>query len=193
MILRYWDVPTSFIKVEGYACSYDIEISPAGFIKVGGYKELVVRYMEAIPNSTLTNPNTTCGYPREDSWILLRNPVDSDMPWPAFLLGQTPASIWYWCADQVNWGEYREWSSPIIRVFLLHISQNLSWWWGGWGCEVSCIGHHRLKGKTTMVSALDGAVFDIAQILAYLVHNRSRSQLYLGFGHFGWIPPFFGQ
>ena len=40
---------------------------------------------------------------------------------------------------------------------------------------------------------LDGAVFDIAQILAYLVHNISRSQLYLGFGHFGWLPSFFGQ
>ena len=58
--------------------------------------------------------------------------------------------------------------------------------WGGWGCEVSCGGHHRLRGKTTTGSALDGAVFDIAQILAYLlVHNMSRSQLYLGFGHFG--------
>ena len=32
---------------------------------------------------------------------MLREPVNSDMPWPAFLLGQTPASIWYWCADQV--------------------------------------------------------------------------------------------
>ena len=40
---------------------------------------------------------------------------------------------------------------------------------------------------------LDEAVFDIAQILAYLVHNMSRSQLYLGFGHFGWLPSFFGQ
>ena len=38
--------------------------------------------------------------------------------------------------------------------------------------------------------ALDGAVFDIAQILAYVVHNMSRSQLYLGFG---WLPSFFGQ
>ena len=46
--------------------------------------------------------------------------------------------------------------------------------WGGWGCEVSCGGHHRLRGKTTTGSALDGAVFDIAQILAYLVHNMSR-------------------
>ena len=41
--------------------------------------------------------------------------------------------------------------------------------------------------QTTTGSALDGAVFDIAQILAYLVHNMSRSQLYLGFGHFGWL------
>ena len=53
--------------------------------------------------------------------------------------------------------------------------------WGGWGCEVSCGGHHRPTGKTTTGSALDGAVFDIAQILAYQVHNMSRSQLYLGF------------
>ena len=64
---------------------------------------------------------------------------------------------------------------------------------GGWGCEVSCGGHHRPRGKTTTGSVLDGAVFDIAQILAYLVHNMSRSQLYLGFGHFGWLPSFFGQ
>ena len=64
---------------------------------------------------------------------------------------------------------------------------------GGWGCEVSCGGHHRPRGKTTKGSALDGAVFDITQILAYLVHNMSRSQLYLGFGHFGWLPSFFGQ
>ena len=49
------------------------------------------------------------------------------------------------------------------------------------------------KRKEHHGSALDGAVFDIAQILAYLVHNMSRSQLYLGFGHFGWLPPFFGQ
>ena len=64
---------------------------------------------------------------------------------------------------------------------------------GGWGGEVSCGGHHRLRRKTTTGSALDGAVSEIAQILAYLVHNMSRSQLYLGFGHFGWLPSFFGQ
>ena len=74
-----------------------------GFVKVGGYTELYYKYQEAVPNRTeYDNPNTTCGNPREDSWIILRDPVDSDMPWPAFLLGQTPASIWYWCADQVS-------------------------------------------------------------------------------------------
>ena len=57
--------------------------------------------------------------------------------------------------------------------------------YGGRGCEVSCGGHHQQRGKTTTGSALDGAVFDFTQILAYLVHNMSRCQLYLGFGHFG--------
>ena len=28
--------------------------------------------------------------------------------------------------------------------------------WGGWGCEVSCGGHHRQKGKTTTGSAPQG-------------------------------------
>ena len=65
--------------------------------------------------------------------------------------------------------------------------------WGGWGCEVSRGGHHRQRGKTTMGSALDGAVLDFTQILAYLAHNMNRAQSYLGFGHFGWLPSFFGQ
>ena len=43
--------------------------------------------------------------------------------------------------------------------------------WGRWGCEVSCGGHHQLRGKTTTGSALDGAVFGIAQILAYLLQG----------------------
>ena len=57
----------------------------------------------AVPATTYLNPNdnTTCGVPRHDSWQILRAPVGSDMPWPGFLFGQTPASIWYWCADQM--------------------------------------------------------------------------------------------
>ena len=44
---------------------------------------------------------------------------------------------------------------------------------------------HQQRGKTTTGSALDGAVLDFTQILAYLVHNMSRFQLYFGFCHFG--------
>ena len=88
-----------------------------------------------------------------------------------------------------------------LSIYHRHFSLKKSWKkphsspvrGGGWGCEVSCGGHHRPRGKTTTGSALDGAVFDIAQILAYLVHNMSRSQLYLGFGHFGWLPSIFDQ
>ena len=82
----------------------------------------------------------------------------------------------------------------MIHICILHwFAYSSSQWWCGWGCEVSCGGHHRPRGKTITGSALDGAVLDIAQILAYLVHNMSRSQSYLGCGHFGWLPSFFGQ
>ena len=73
----------------------------SGFVHIGGYEQLYHRYMQAIPNTTLANANDTCGYPRDDAWWMMRDALNSDMPWPAFLLGQTPASIWYWCTDQV--------------------------------------------------------------------------------------------
>ena len=78
---------------------------------------------------------------------------------------------------------------PLFKTCRYHGSPNSD----GWGCADSCGGHHRLRGKTTTGSALDGAVFDIAQILTHLIHNMSWSQLYLGFVHFDWLASFFGQ
>ena len=74
-----------------------------GLEEVGGWDQLQEKYMTSVANVTYVNPNTndTCGLPRDDAWTILRDPVTSDMPWPGFLLGQTPASIWYWCADQM--------------------------------------------------------------------------------------------
>ena len=95
--------------------------------------------------------------------------------------------------------EHRVKVKPCQKHYTDMVSPHCGWeyagmtLWGGWGCEVSWGVHQRLRGKTTTGLALDGAVFDIAQILAYLVHNMSRSQLYLGFGHFVWLPSFFGQ
>ena len=104
-------------------------------------------------------------------------------------------ALWWWfCPCRVGGAVWNHtaWLFPLMPLPTLSLFYSY-FLGGGWGCEVSCGGHHRPRGKTTTGSALDGAVFDIAQILAYLVHNMSRSQLYLGFGHFGWLPSFFGQ
>lgn len=92
----YTDTLQAFVMLTGA-----VILTILSFLKVGSYSELYHQYMEAVPNTTLANPNETCGYPRPDSWYMLRDASGSDMPWPGFLFGQTPASIWYWCADQM--------------------------------------------------------------------------------------------
>ena len=68
---------------------------------MGWFDGLWARYPGAIPNVTLTN--STCTGEVNPNWdVMLRGPSDPDMPWPGFLLGQTPGSIWYWCTDQVT-------------------------------------------------------------------------------------------
>ena len=69
-------------------------------------------------------------------------------------------------------------SVPLVSWPLIGWTVSLYLQGGGWGCEVSCDGHHRQRGKTTTGSALDGAVLDFTQILAYLVHSMSRFKLY---------------
>ncbi|XP_030847741.1 sodium/glucose cotransporter 4 isoform X1 [Strongylocentrotus purpuratus] len=70
------------------------------FIEVP-YNELYIAYFQAIPNTTLNNPNATCGYPREDAFHIFRDPLTADLPWPGMIFGITISSIWYWCTDQV--------------------------------------------------------------------------------------------
>lgn len=77
-------------------------------IKVGGLEGVRTKYMEAVPNVTAIIASGNFTYspscriePKPNSLQALRGPLDEDAPWPGFLLGQTPASIWYWCADQV--------------------------------------------------------------------------------------------
>ncbi|XP_054161738.1 sodium/myo-inositol cotransporter-like [Oppia nitens] len=71
-----------------------------GLIEVGGFWELKDKYMKAIP-STIPSHKMGCAVPKENSFQMLRSLDDPDMPWLGFILGQTPASIWYWCADQM--------------------------------------------------------------------------------------------
>lgn len=92
----YTDTLQAFVMVLGATI-----LTVIGLHKVGGLHELYYKYLEATPNATSYTVNTTCGQPREDAWMMLRDPRSSDLPWPGFLLGQTPASIWYWCTDQM--------------------------------------------------------------------------------------------
>lgn len=78
-------------------------------LRVGGFEEVKRLYMLAAPNVTsilltynLSNTNPCHNVePKINALKMLRGPTDEDVPWPGFLLGQTPASVWYWCADQV--------------------------------------------------------------------------------------------
>ncbi|XP_026888522.2 sodium/myo-inositol cotransporter [Electrophorus electricus] len=87
-----------------------LTLTVISLVKIGGLEGVRQKYMQAIPNVTailmhhnysFTYTNSCRIYPKPDSLKLLRGPLDEDIPWPGFLLGQTPASIWYWCADQV--------------------------------------------------------------------------------------------
>ncbi|XP_058479283.1 sodium/myo-inositol cotransporter-like [Solea solea] len=102
----YTDIVQAFLMIVGALCLTGISL-----VKVGGLEGLRVKYMEASPNISailMASPNLTfsesCYHhlnPRPDALKIFRGPKDPDLPWPGFLLGQTPASIWYWCADQV--------------------------------------------------------------------------------------------
>ncbi|XP_067912095.1 sodium/myo-inositol cotransporter 2-like [Heterodontus francisci] len=69
------------------------------FIQVDGYSGLKKKYFMAIP--MIHDPNSTCGLPREDSFHIFQDPVNSDFPWPGVIFGITVLSTWYWCTDQV--------------------------------------------------------------------------------------------
>ena len=72
-----------------------------GFQKIGDYNGLRNRYVSAVLDEVLLE-NTTCGIPRPNFFVLLRDPINFDMPCPGFIFGQSAASIWYWCADQAK-------------------------------------------------------------------------------------------
>ncbi|XP_029293907.1 sodium/myo-inositol cotransporter 2 isoform X1 [Cottoperca gobio] len=69
------------------------------FAEVGGWDALMNGYLNAIPSMRV--PNSTCGIPRDDSFHIFRDPVNSDLPWPGVIIGMSIPSMWYWCSDQV--------------------------------------------------------------------------------------------
>ncbi|XP_012695993.2 solute carrier family 5 member 3a [Clupea harengus] len=99
----YTDTLQAFLMIAGALC-----LSVIGLNKVGGLEGLREKYMQASPNVTairlqmnFSNSEICHIHPKPHSLQILRGPLDEDLPWPGFLLGQTPASLWYWCTDQV--------------------------------------------------------------------------------------------
>lgn len=71
-----------------------------GFGKIGGLQQLYTAYPRSIP-SPLVN-GSDCGFPSNEAFHLLRDPVKSDLPWPGNIFGITILSTWYFCSDQVS-------------------------------------------------------------------------------------------
>lgn len=102
----YTDVIQAILMIAGA-----LTLTGISLFKIGGLEGVRTKYMQATPNVTsimLSYPNLSyspsCLHhldPKPNSLKILRGPNDPDLPWPGFLLGQTPASLWYWCADQV--------------------------------------------------------------------------------------------
>lgn len=75
-------------------------VSTKALAEIGGWEGLTRRYSLAVPKTVPANL-THCAQPNPRAFQMLRPWDDRDMPWLGFLLGQTPASIWYWAADQM--------------------------------------------------------------------------------------------
>lgn len=93
--VMYTETAQSLIMILGSGT-----VAVMGIIEIGGFGQLFPKYMAATPSVIPANL-TECASPKEDSFLMLRPLDDPDMPWLGFILGQTPASIWYWCADQM--------------------------------------------------------------------------------------------
>lgn len=92
----YTDTMQAFLMIGG-----GLTLMGMSFKEIGGYDGLARRYPNATTQSIFRVPNTTCHETDPNAFRMLREADDDYMPWLGFLLGQTPGSIWYWCADQV--------------------------------------------------------------------------------------------
>lgn len=76
-------------------------LASLAWVEIGGFDNLYVKYMTAVPTSTVQHGNTSCGIPQESAWHIIRPATDSDYPWPGTLFGITLLSLYYWCTNQV--------------------------------------------------------------------------------------------
>ncbi|XP_070484270.1 sodium/glucose cotransporter 1-like isoform X7 [Equus przewalskii] len=74
------------------------------FKEVGGYQELLHKYLDAKPRITQEGNWTAkpeCYIPRLDSFHIFRDPITGDLPWPGIVFGVSILSLSYWCTNQI--------------------------------------------------------------------------------------------
>ncbi|XP_045675757.1 sodium/glucose cotransporter 1-like [Phyllostomus hastatus] len=74
------------------------------FKEVGGYQELLRKYLNTKPSITQEGnwtANPECYLPRPDSFHIFRDPITGDIPWPGVVFGLPILSLYYWCTDQI--------------------------------------------------------------------------------------------
>nr|XP_044631300.1 sodium/glucose cotransporter 1-like isoform X4 [Equus asinus] len=74
------------------------------FKEVGGYQELLHKYLDAKPRITQEGnwtANPECYIPRLDSFHIFRDPITGDLPWPGIVFGVSILSLSYWCTNQI--------------------------------------------------------------------------------------------
>ncbi|XP_070820692.1 sodium/myo-inositol cotransporter-like [Chaetodon trifascialis] len=103
VVIMYTDALQAVLMIGGA-----LILTTISLVKVGGLEGVRTKYMQAVPNVSAIIASGNFTYspschiePKPDLLRILRGPLDKDMPWPGFIFGQTPASIWHWCADQV--------------------------------------------------------------------------------------------
>lgn len=95
----------------------------AGFVEIGGYDQLYVKYLTSMADVFV---NDSCGLPREDAFHIMRDPIDSDQPWPGTILGITIIGTWYWCTDQVKLHPFHSFLRMLLMIVLLKTTMALT-------------------------------------------------------------------
>ena len=88
--------------------------SLTGYVEVGGFVELVRKYMGEGSQPILTRlclsgllnaslcTTAHCGLVPDNSMHMMRAASDPNYPWTGMIFGLTISAVWYWCTDQVG-------------------------------------------------------------------------------------------
>ncbi|VDD81414.1 unnamed protein product [Mesocestoides corti] len=98
-LLTYYGQATSPIDLN--TSSAEVFIMNMHDVAVSQFSAGTLPTVDSLASSQNISSNLTCKLPSSNAFVMLRDISDSEMPWLGYILGQTPASIWYWCADQM--------------------------------------------------------------------------------------------